>query len=285
MMGSLKVKMLDEKHRVVELPVESIRPNPYQPRRYFEPSALDELASSIIEYGVLQPINVRRIGDGYELIAGERRLRACKLIGLATVPAIINNMKDDDSAVLALLENLQREDLGFMEEAQAYEHLIEDHGLTQDVLANKIGKKQSTVANKLRVLKLPNEVKRLIKENNLTERHARALLKLHDEELQIHVLKKICDKKLNVSQTEEEIDKVILNITNPKEAQRKRSSKNFGKIKNMKGMKDIRIFINTIRQAANYIKQEGLLVSFDEKNNEDYVEYTIRVAKEAKMPM
>lgn len=277
MMGSLKVKMLDEKHRVVELPIDEIKPNPYQPRRYFEPGALDELASSIIEYGVLQPISVRRIGDGYELIAGERRLRACKLIGLTTIPAIIHNMKDDDSAILALLENLQREDLGFMEEAQAYEHLIEDHGLTQDILANKIGKKQSTVANKLRILKLPTEVKRIIRENNLTERHARALLKLHDEQLQLSVLRTVCERHLNVSQTEEEIEKTIARITGNHSG--KTMIKKSKKLPNIKGMKDIRIFINTIRQAADYIKKEGHLVSFDEKNDERYVEYTIRVAK------
>lgn len=277
MMGSLKVKMLDEKHRVVELPIDDIKPNPYQPRRYFEPGALDELASSIIEYGVLQPISVRRIGDGYELIAGERRLRACKLIGLTTIPAIIHNMKDDDSAILALLENLQREDLGFMEEAQAYEHLIEDHGLTQDILANKIGKKQSTVANKLRILKLPAEVKRIIRENNLTERHARALLKLHDEQLQLSVLRTVCERHLNVSQTEEEIEKTIARITGNHSG--KTMIKKSKKLSNIKGMKDIRIFINTIRQAADYIKKEGRLVSFDEKNDDRYVEYTIRVAK------
>ena len=277
MMGSLKVKMLDEKHRVVELPIDDIKPNPYQPRRYFEPGALDELASSIIEYGVLQPISVRRIGDGYELIAGERRLRACKLIGLTTIPAIIHNMKDDDSAILALLENLQREDLGFMEEAQAYEHLIEDHGLTQDILANKIGKKQSTVANKLRILKLPAEVKRIIRENNLTERHARALLKLHDEQLQLSVLRIVCERHLNVSQTEEEIEKTIARITGNHSG--KTMIKKSKKLPNIKGMKDIRIFINTIRQAADYIKKEGRLVSFDEKNDDRYVEYTIRVAK------
>ncbi len=277
MMGSLKVKMLDEKHRVVELPIDEIKPNPYQPRRYFEPGALDELASSIIEYGVLQPISVRRIGDGYELIAGERRLRACKLIGLTTIPAIIHNMKDDDSAILALLENLQREDLGFMEEAQAYEHLIEDHGLTQDILANKIGKKQSTVANKLRILKLPTEVKRIIRENNLTERHARALLKLHDEQLQLSVLRTVCERHLNVSQTEEEIEKTIARITGNHSG--KTMIKKSKKLPNIKGMKDIRIFINTIRQAADYIKKEGRLVSFDEKNDDRYVEYTIRVAK------
>lgn len=279
MMEALKVKMLDERHRIVEIPIDTIKPNPYQPRRYFEPGALDELASSIIEYGVLQPINVRRIGGGYELIAGERRLRACKLIGLQTVPAIINSMKDDDSALVALLENLQREDLGFMEEAQAYEHLIEEHGMTQEVLANKIGKKQSTVANKLRILKLSPAVKKIIKENNLTERHARALLKLHDEELQLHLLKKVCERNLNVSQTEKEIDQTIESITNPglRKAKSKKSSNQ--NITSINGLKDIRIFINTVKQAVEYIRKEGVFVHFDEKNDENFLEYTIRIAK------
>jgi ParB-like partition proteins len=278
MMEALKVKMLDERHRIVELAIDSVKPNPYQPRRYFETGALEELASSIIEYGVLQPINVRRIGNGYELIAGERRLRACKLIGLATVPAIISSMKDDDSALVALLENLQREDLGFMEEAQAYEHLIQDHGMTQEVLANKIGKKQSTIANKLRILKLSPAVKKVIKENNLTERHARALLKLHDEDLQIRLLKKICEKNLNVNQTEREIDQTIESITNPcqKKTFIKTSSQ---KIQSINGLKDIRIFINTVKQAVEFIRKEGVLVNFDEKNDESFIEYTIRIAK------
>ena len=220
---------------------------------------------------------MRRIGSQYELIAGERRLRACKLVGLTTIPAIIYNFKDDDSALLALLENLQREDLGFLEEAEAYEHLICDHGMTQEMVANRIGKKQSTVANKLRILKLSPEVKRIIKENNLTERHARALLKLRDEELQLELLQKICEKGLNVSQTEEEVEKIIERITNPSQAKSKASKK----VKLTKGFRDIRILVNTVKQAVDYIKKAGVKASFDEKDSGDYVEYTIKILKQA----
>jgi ParB family chromosome partitioning protein len=277
MMEVLKTILPDERHRVIELPVDSVKPNPYQPRRVFEPGALDELASSIIEFGVLQPISVRRIGSQYELIAGERRLRACKLVGLATIPAIIYNFKDDDSALLALLENLQREDLGFLEEAEAYEHLICDHGMTQEMVANRIGKKQSTVANKLRILKLSPDVKKIIKENNLTERHARALLKLRDEELQLELLKKICEKGLNVSQTEEEVERIIERITNPDQAKSKASKK----VKLTKGFRDVRILVNTVKQAVDYIKKAGVKASFNEKDSGDYVEYTIKILKQA----
>ena len=153
------------------------------------------------------------------------------------------------------------------------------YAMTQEVLANKIGKKQSTVANKLRILKLSPAVKKIIKENNLTERHARALLKLHDEDLQIRLLKKICDKNLNVNQTEKEIDQTIESITNP--CQKNVSIKKISsqKIKSINGLKDIRIFINTVKQAVEYIRKEGVLVHFDEKNDESFIEYTIRIAK------
>ena len=173
-----------EEKKVMEIPIDSIVPNPYQPRRVFSQSALEELSESIKVYGILQPITVRNKGnEEYELVAGERRLRASKLAGLATIPAIINNMSDESSAVLALLENLQREDLNFIEEAMGYENLIKEHSFTQQQLAGKLGKNQSTIANKLRILRLPTDIKIKLVENGLTERHARALLKLPEESL------------------------------------------------------------------------------------------------------
>ena len=148
-----------EEKIVRDIPVDKVIPNPYQPRKVFSDSALEELSKSIQEYGVLQPITVRQKDNGYELVAGERRLRAAKLAKLETIPAIINNMSDQHSAVLALLENLQREDLNFIEESLGYENLIKEHNFTQQQLAEKLGKNQSTIANKLRILRLPNSVK------------------------------------------------------------------------------------------------------------------------------
>ncbi len=187
-----------EDKRVMEIPIENIVPNPYQPRKIFSQTALEELSSSIKVYGILQPITVRQKDDKYELIAGERRFRAAKLASFKTIPAIINNMSDESSAVLALLENLQREDLNFIEEAMGYENLIKEHSFTQQQLAEKLGKNQSTIANKLRILRLPSDVKIKLVENGLTERHARALLKLPTEDLMKEVLDKIIKNELTV---------------------------------------------------------------------------------------
>jgi ParB family chromosome partitioning protein len=200
-------KKTDQK-KITYIPIENIRPNPYQPRRNFEHGALEELCKSIKEYGVIQPINVRKTKTNhFELVSGERRLRASILAGLKEIPAIVIDVNENDLAIMALIENLQREDLGYMEEAEGYSNLIKDHGLTQEELAQKIGKSQSTIANKIRLLKLPPMVKKMLSDHQLTERHARALLKLHDEQLQLRVLKKVCEKGLNVKKTEELVQK------------------------------------------------------------------------------
>jgi ParB family chromosome partitioning protein len=165
---------------IISLPINLIRQNENQPRKVFNQNTLIELSESIKEYGVLQPISVRHTTEkNYELVAGERRLRACQLAGLLDIPAIIVEMDDTESAILAMIENLQREDLNYIEEAEGYERLIKEHNFTQDELARQIGKKQSTIANKLRILKLGERVKRELIITGLTERHARALLKLH----------------------------------------------------------------------------------------------------------
>ena len=166
---------------VARIPIEAIRPNPYQPRCVFAQEALEELCASIKQYGLLQPISVRKAGnDAYELIAGERRLRACRMAGMTAIDAIVFSAYEQDSAVIAMMENLQRENLHYMEEAEGYQNLIRDHGLSQDELARRLGKNQSTIANKMRILKLPLTVKRMLLQYNLTERHARALLRLRN---------------------------------------------------------------------------------------------------------
>lgn len=202
----------DPAKAVQELPLNDIRPNPYQPRRQFSEGELAELADSIRRYGVLQPIVVRSGDEGLELVAGERRLRACKMLGLDTIPAVVRDLSDEDLAVLALVENLQREDLHFLEEAQGYQRLLEEFGLTQEELAKRIGKSQSTIANKIRLLKLSPPVQDFISREIISERHARALLKLPGEEEQLAILEKIIERGLTVQETEAYIALSLIHI-------------------------------------------------------------------------
>lgn len=259
-----------EEKRVMEIPIENIVPNPYQPRKLFSQAALEELSKSIKIYGILQPITVRVKDDKYELIAGERRLRAAKLANLSAVPAIINNMSDESSAVLALLENLQREDLNFIEEALGYENLIKEHSFTQQQLAEKLGKNQSTIANKLRILRLPNEIKIKLVENNLTERHARALLKLPTEVLMKEVVDKVIKHELNVKRTEKLIQDIIEDLEAPKEEDKKL---------HVKGSMGIRIYLNTMKQAFDAILGTGIEAKYNEIDKGDYMEVVVKIPK------
>lgn len=266
----------NEPKNIIYVNIDSIRPNPYQPRKQFNKVALDELCESILQYGVLQPINVRKISSNtYELVAGERRLRAAKLAGLKEIPAIIINVDDNNSAVMALIENLQREDLSYMEEAEGYNNLISEHGFTQEELAQKIGKSQSTIANKIRLLKLPPLVKKILADNNLTERHARALLKLHDEQLQLKVLKIVCEKGLNVKKTEELVERAIEKYT-------RANNKADGEKKLTRYIKDIRIFVNTIKQAIEVMKKSGVNAKAAQLDRGEYIEFIVRIPKNAK---
>lgn len=259
-----------EDKKVMEIPIHDIVPNPYQPRKVFSQSALEELSKSIKVYGILQPITVRVKDDKYELIAGERRLRAAKLAKIEVIPAIINNMSDESSAVLALLENLQREDLNFIEEAMGYENLIKEHDFTQQQLAEKLGKNQSTIANKLRILRLPNDIKIRLVENNLTERHARALLKLPNEELMKEVLEKIIKGDLTVKKTE----KLIKDILEELEALHEDDKK-----PNIKGSMAIRIYLNTMKQAFDAIIGTGIEAKYKEVDKGDYMEVVVKIPK------
>ncbi|MDP4146749.1 MAG: nucleoid occlusion protein [Bacillota bacterium] len=248
---------------------EYIYANLYQPRKIFDNNALEELAQSIKTYGIIQPITVRKMGENrYELVAGERRLRAAKLAGLDQVPSIVVDISDRDSAAIALLENLQREDLNFLEEAEAYFNLIKDHNYTQEQLAQYIGKKQSTIANKLRVLKLEVGVRKRIINSGLTERHARALLKLPSLELQNKVLDAVINKGLNVKKTEELIEKELLKLSSKELAAD-------GK-KRIKGIFSPRVYINTIKQVFD---KYGINANYKSKELEDSIEVTIRIPK------
>jgi len=263
----------EEQKNITYVGIDLIRPNPYQPRKQFNKLALEELCGSIKQYGVLQPINVRKISlSTYELVAGERRLRASIMAGMSEIPCIVINVDDNDSAVMALIENLQREDLSYMEEAEGYSNLINEHGFTQEELAQKIGKSQSTIANKIRLLKLPPLVKKILADNNLTERHARALLKLHDEQLQLKVLKLVCERGLNVKKTEELVERAIDKYS--KDIRQKPSDR-----KVTKAIKDVRIFVNTIKQAIEIMKQSGVNAKAAQIDRGDYIEFVVRVPK------
>ena len=256
-------------NEVKSIPINEISPNPFQPRKTFDDDALHELASSIREYGIIQPLLVRRINFKYELIAGERRLRASKLVGLAEVPVIIKDLSDKEMAELALIENLQREDFHYLEEAQGFQQLIANFGLTQEELAKRVGKNQSTIANKMRLLKLSSEIQNLLVKENLTERHARALLKIEDHDVQNQVIKSILEKKLNVRETEELIDSLIQDAK-----EKKTPRQNVVKV-----IKDVRIFINTINSVVGDMKKLGINVMVSQEQNNDYIIINMRVPK------
>lgn len=257
--------------QITQIPISKITTNPYQPRKVFEPGQLDELAMSIKEYGVIQPITVRKnfIG-GYELISGERRLRASRLAGKEMIPCIIIDADENDSAIIALLENLQRADLTYMEEAEAIAHLVQEHKYTQEQIAKKLGKSQSAIANKIRLLKLSEPAKKMILENNLTERHARALLRVADEQLQQKILKMVCEKQLNVTQTEALIDRTLERLASP-------TNEKEGRIK---GIVELRMFLNTVNKAIDVVKRAGVPISTQKKDRGDCIEYVIKIPRD-----
>lgn len=251
---------------VKQLPLENIVPSPFQPRTVFDEERIDELLQTIKTHGVIQPIVVR-VRDGiFEIIAGERRFRAVKKLGWETIPAIIREFNDSQAASIALIENLQREGLTAIEEAMAYQQLIELHSLTQESLAQRLGKSQSTIANKIRLLHLSEPVKQALLERKITERHARALLGLDSEELQVKVLEDIISKELNVKQTEARVEFY-------KESAKIKKSKRifFGK--------NVRLALNTIRQSVSMVADTGMQIKTDEKDYEDHYEIIIRIPK------
>ena len=259
--------------KIQNLPVSQIRPNPYQPRKVFDKAALEELSASIQLYGVMQPIQVRLInGCSYELISGERRLRAAKMAGLSTIPSIVVQASDNDSAFIALIENLQRQNLNFLEEAEGYYNIMNDYHITQEELAAKLGKNQSTIANKLRILKLPEEIKRMILDHGLTERHARALLKIPAEQTQREVLETVIGEDLNVKKTEELVQQTLERLRTEK--------KNLEDQKEKRSMGDIRLFTNTIKQSLAIMKKSGLNAAYHETQSDDFYEIHIKIPKE-----
>lgn len=260
-----------EDKKVMEIPIDTIIPNPYQPRRVFSEAALNELSESIKSFGILQPITVRKISDSmYELVAGERRLRASKKAGLKNIPAIINNLSDQSSAVLALIENLQREDLNFIEEALGYENLIKDHNFTQQELAKSVGKNQSTIANKLRILRLSDDIKTKLIENSLTERHARALLKLPDDDYKNQVLDTIIKNELTVKKAEKLIKDILEDLATPKGPEKRQT---------IKSALNFKIYLNTLKNAYNAIVDTGINAKYKENDKGDHIEIVVKIPK------
>ena len=254
---------------VLQLPAAEIRPNPRQPRRVFDETGLRELADSIRTHGVLQPLTVRRTAEGWELIAGERRLRASRLAGLETVPCIESAAGDEESALLALIENLQRQDLHYFEEAAAIGDYIHRTGITQEEAARQLGRSPSALANKLRLLRLSPACREQLVQSGLTERHARCLLRLEDESERLAALKYIADHQLNVAQTEQYIERRLAALQTTPPAGRRTFI-----------LKDVRLFLNSVDHGLRLIRSAGVNAACDRQETEEDILLTIRIPKQ-----
>ena len=257
-----KLKTYMETGRVVFLPARSIRPNPSQPRKVFKPEALDELADSIRQHGILQPLSVRRSGLNYELIAGERRLRAAQIAGITDIPCIIMSMDDKESGMAAMVENLQRQDLDFIEEALGIQRLLQVHSMSQEQAAKLLGKSQSAVANKLRLLKHSEEILEALRAAELTERHGRALLKLRSDEEKRTVIAEIARQGMNVARTEKYIESILA------EKAEKPQKANVG------------AFLNSLTQNLQKIQQSGIPAVSERRETESQIVLTITIPKQ-----
>lgn len=252
-----------------DIPIHLIKANTQQPRKNFEEEQLMELKESIEEFGVLQPLLVKKEADGfYLLIAGERRLRAAMLAGLEKVPVIIKDVTDEELNMIALVENIQRENLGFIEEAKAYQYLMETYGMTQNMLSEKLGKKQSTISNKIRILNLPEEIQELLVENKLTERHARALLKIEDDDQRRAIIEKVIRYGFNVKQTEKLIEEYL--------AKREVQEKEKNKIKHI----SYKLYLNTLKKTFHDMNLTEKGATFSQEDMGDDLKITITIPKE-----
>ena len=255
-----KLKTYMATGRVVFLPVKNIRPNPAQPRKVFSPEALDELADSIRRHGILQPLSVRRVGTAYELIAGERRLRAAQIAGISDVPCILMAMDDRESGMAAMVENLQRQDLDFIEEAMGIRRLLTDFGMSQEQAARLLGKSQSAVANKLRILRHSEAVLEQLRAANLSERHARALLKLPGDEEKQTAIQQIARQGMNVVQTEKYIQSLLTEKKEPKKA-------------------SVGSFLNNLTQSLQKIQLSGIPAVSERRETDSQIVLTITIPK------
>lgn len=245
---------------VKDIRLDLIKANPDQPRKYFDSKLLEELKESIIQYGIINPITVKRIDEYYQIIAGERRFRASIMAGKYNIPCVVMSPNNEKTSIIAIVENIQRCDLDFVEEAIAYKKLIDEFSLRQEDIAKKVSKTQSAIANKLRILKLEPEILYVIREYNLTERHARAMLKLPQEK-HVSAIEHIIKNNLNVSKTENYIERVL--------------SDKKGESKTVRTVKDVRLFINTINKSIKIMQDAGVSAKVDKVQNEDCITYTI----------
>jgi len=255
-----KLKTYMETGRVIFLPVKNIRPNPAQPRKVFSPEALDELADSIRRHGILQPLSVRRVGTGYELIAGERRLRAAQIAGITDVPCILMSMDDRESGMVAMVENLQRQDLDFIEEAMGIRRLLTDFGMSQEQAARLLGKSQSAIANKLRILRHSDTILEQLRAAGLSERHARALLKLSGDDEKLAAIAQIARQAMNVAQTEKYIQSLLTEKKEPKKA-------------------NVGSFLNNLTQSLQKIQLSGIPAVSERRETDSQIVLTITIPK------
>lgn len=257
-------KQTDKK--IAEVPIEKITPSRYQPRMRFDEEELQELSDSIKAQGLIQPITVREIEDHYEIIAGERRFRACKMAGFSTVPCYILTPTEDEAAQMALVENVQRKDLTAVEEAKSYVQIMRQTGYTQKELAEKIGKSQSTIANKIRLLSLPEEVQQGVLEEKISERHARALLNLEPKKVK-QAYRKIVRDGMNVAETE----KYIAKLNTPEKTHRHQKTKGYSK--------NARIAVNSVNQCVEMIRKLGIDARLEENETDEDIVMTVRFPK------
>lgn len=263
---------LMESGRILYLPTEQLRPNPSQPRKIFDSDGLQELAASIQNYGILQPLTVRRRNGEYELVAGERRLRAAKLAGLTEVPCILLTVDEQLSSMVALVENLQRRDLDYIEEAEGLARLMRQYGLNQEQAAAKVGKSQSAVANKLRLLRHSPAVLAALRESGLSERHARALLRLPTEQERMAALAVIVKQQMNVAKTEEYIEALLTKKKQPEEPK-----KGIRKLI----VRDVRLFLNSVNHSLDLIRGAGIRAEASQEETDSEIVLTIRLPKRA----
>lgn len=263
----------DDSQKIISIPMNKIKTSPFQPRHGFNEQQMVDLARSIMVYGLIQPIVVRPCGQHYQIVVGERRFRACCLLGRTDIAAIIREMDDETAAAVTLIENLQRRELTYWEEAHAYNLLINAFGLTMEELAGKIGKSQSAIANKLRLLKLPEYIQSMINDERITERHAHALLKLNTGQAQQEVINQIYNKELTLKETEDLVERISRNNI-PSESRERYNNQNVSMI-----IRDARIFLNTIKETVKRARQTGIDIFMIETDNEEHHEITIRITK------
>lgn len=284
-MPLLQRRTVLDSSRVALIQPDLISANPDQPRQYFDPEGLTELADSIRIHGILQPLTVRRRAGGrYELVAGERRLRAAMICGLSEVPCLIMDISRESSCVLSLIENIQRRDLDFLEEAQALDRLITLYGLSQEEAAIKVGKSQSAVANKLRLLRLPSEVLETLRKNGYTERHARALLRLPDEESQQATANLVVEQGFNVARTEQYIADYLDALKAPlplPESEQEAKQKDKSSKRTSYVIRDVRFFLNTVKHGLTLMQSAGVNAECSQAEEDNSILLTIRIPKQA----